>query len=572
MDLVLAVGLGVYLVASVGLLIYGLNAHIVTSLFLRGRRRARASEEAIMEAWGDPPDAALPVITTQLPIFNEKYVIERLLTAVCAIDWPRDKHEIQVLDDSVDETRELTARLVARLRDEGFDIHHIHRAERVGYKAGALAEGMAVARGEFIAIFDADFVPDPDFLHRTVPFLLADSRCAWVQTRWGHRNRDYSPLTYLQSIGIDGHFVVEQDTRATWGLFCNFNGTAGVWRKEAIADAGGWQPDTLTEDLDLSYRAMLRGWRSRLLSTVVTPAEIPTDINALKAQQRRWAKGSIQVALKLMPQVLADRRSGVFKKVQACLHLTHYMIHPLIMVLTLLALPLVQMLQGRFAETYTAPLLAIMVVALVGPSTLYVVAQAASGSSWQRALLWMPAMVCLGIGLAVNNSWAVLEGFMGKASEFVRTPKLGAVAESNARARATGAPPAAAEDAAPGATESREALAAAGGTTATALATDRTTETETGTAAPGEIAATGSEIDTGWKLYHAPLSRLVVVEILMGIWALTSFFGFLVTVGSAAGAVLLLQAIGFTVVGVLSLNHNRQLRGHRLASRHVVQS
>jgi cellulose synthase/poly-beta-1,6-N-acetylglucosamine synthase-like glycosyltransferase len=526
MDLLLALGLGVYLLASVWLLFYGLNAHLITLLYLCGRRRARESERDLLAAWGDRSDAELPVVTTQLPIYNEKNVVERLVNAVCAMDWPRDRHEIQVLDDSTDETRELTAELVARLRAAGHDIHHLHRRDRAGYKAGALAAGLEVARGEHVAIFDADFVPEPDFLRRTIPFLEADDRCAWVQTRWGHRNRDYSLLTYLQSVGIDGHFVVEQEARAAWGLFCNFNGTAGVWRKAAIEDAGGWQPDTLTEDLDLSYRAMLRGWRPRFLGSVVSPAEIPTDINALKSQQRRWAKGSIQTALKLLPRVLAHEGSGWFRKVQACLHLTHYLIHPLILVMTLLVLPLVQLMEARFTGTFTTPLVAVMLLALCGPSTLYVVSQAGAGASPWRAAWHMPAMICFGIGLAVNNSRAVFEGMLGRPSEFVRTPKLGARAERDRRRFVT-------TDAANGP-----------GRVGAAVATDARQARQ-----------------ASWKLYRSPASRLVIGEIFMGVWAAISFLAYLGSIGTAAGAVLLLQATGFTLVGVISLNHSRSMAG-----------
>jgi hypothetical protein len=354
-------------------------------------------------------------------------------------------------------------------------------------------------------------VPEPDFLRRTVPFLLADPTCAWVQTRWGHRNRDFSLLTYLQSVGIDGHFVVEQEARAAWGLFCNFNGTAGIWRTAAIVDAGGWQPDTLTEDLDLSYRALLRGWRPRFLGEIVTPAEVPTDINALKSQQRRWAKGSIQTAVKLLPRVLAAPRVGWFRKVQACLHLTHYLIHPLILVMTLLVLPLLYLLEGRFTGAFTLPLVTIMLAALLGPSTLYVVAQVATGSNWLRAALLMPAMICFGIGLAVNNTRAVIEGFTGRRSAFERTPKLGAAAE---RPR-------------------RRSLTAAGGAPAA----------------------------SGWKLYRTPRSQTVILEIFMGLWALISFVAYLEAVGSAAGVVLLLQAVGFTLVAAVSVTHGRQVAG-----------
>jgi cellulose synthase/poly-beta-1,6-N-acetylglucosamine synthase-like glycosyltransferase len=504
LDLLLSCGLVVYVAASLLLLVYGLNAYVMIFLYWRSRQRREVTEQAIRTRFAVRAEADdLPVVTTQLPIYNERNVIERLLRAVVAFDYPRDKHEIQVLDDSTDETTSLVARLVSELRAAGHDVHHLHRTDRAGFKAGALAAGLEVARGEYVAVFDADFVPPPDFLQQTVPFLLEDPECGFVQTRWGHRNPGFSILTRLQSIGIDGHFVVEQSARSWNDLFCNFNGTAGLWRVRTIMDAGGWQPDTLTEDLDLSYRALLAGWRPRFLKDVITPAEIPTNINALKSQQRRWAKGSIQTALKLMPTVLRSPDIRVFKKLQAVVHLTHYMIHPLILTMTLLVLPLVHLLQFRFTSPFTAPLVAAMLLALLGPSTMYVFAQIASGQNWKRALLAMPALVTLGIGLAVNNTRAVIEAFCGHKSEFVRTPKLGNLAETAAsRRRTISSPP-------------------------------------------------------SCKSYCQPLSHLYLLEIFMGAWALASFVGYLLLIGSAAGALLLVQAVGFTYVGVVSVKHHR---------------
>lgn len=491
----------IYIAASIGLLVYGLNAYVLLGLMLRRRKQRAAADKAVLSNF-ERPDTELPRITTQLPIYNEKNVVARLLQAVCAFDYPRDRHEIQVLDDSTDETSAVVAGLVAEMQALGHDIHHIRRAHRRGFKAGALAEGLQVAKGEFVAIFDADFVPGPDFLRATVPFLLHDPRCCFVQTRWGHRNRRFSLLTELQSIGIDGHFIIEQAARAWNGLFYNFNGTAGIWRVAAISDAGGWRADTLTEDLDLSYRALLRGWHPRYLLDYVTPAEVPTDINALKSQQRRWATGSIQCALKMLPQVMARRDLGVFRRIQAALHLTHYLIHPLILIITLLVLPLVQLRGVVFADSLTLPLMSVILVAMFGPSTLYVVSQAISGGNWRRTIMLMPLLIGIGIGLAVNNSLAVARALFGlQGGEFVRTPKLGALAE---KGRAVSAAP--------------------------------------------------------QVRYRQPLSRMFWLEIFLGLWALGAFGSFVISIGIGAGIMLLVQALGFSAVGIISVVHGRRQR------------
>ena len=298
----------VYVIAGVGLVIYGFSCYYSIYLFLKNSRKTRLSDrKAILKYYREHSLADLPQVTTQLPVFNEANCVERLLEAVCAIDYPKDKHEIQVLDDSTDECYEVTKKKVAELAARGYDIKLIHRTNRKDFKAGALKEGMAVAKGEFLAIFDADFVPEKDFLLKTVPYLVMDPQVGLVQGRWGHLNRTESGLTLAQSIGIDGHFVVEQSARSWGKLFMNFNGTAGVWRKDAIYGGGGWEGDTLTEDMDLSYRSQLAGWKMKFVFDVIVPAELPNDINAFKAQQFRWAKGSIQTAIKILPKGSAPR-------------------------------------------------------------------------------------------------------------------------------------------------------------------------------------------------------------------------------------------------------------------------
>lgn len=494
----------VYCACALALFLYGLNCYVMIALFRRGREKQMRENEKIrkrfQESHHDP--AKLPVVTTQLPIFNEKFVVERLLGAICAFDYPRDKHEIQVLDDSTDETFDLTAKLVAQLRAQGFDIHHIHRTDRSGYKAGALREGMKVARGEYFAIFDADFVPQADFLLRTVPFLVLDPSCAFVQTRWGHRNRDYSVLTMAQSIGIDGHFVVEQSARAWNGLFLNFNGTAGIWRGKAIEDAGGWQADTITEDLDLSYRTQLKGYHARFLFDVITPAEIPTNINAFKSQQNRWAKGSIQTALKLLPQVLARPDVGRFEKFQAVLHLTHYLVHPVILLMTLLVLPLLLWGHATFKPYVIIPLVVLMLISMMAPSTLYVFSQRIAYPDWKSKLKFLPALMVLGMGLAVNNTLGVLGAIFGRnQAEFVRTPKLGAHAENN--------------------------------------------ETNECSDQAGPVC----------RAYRTPLSGMFLVEAFMGLWAAAAFGTYLSMYKFLIGPILLLHATGFVYVGIASVVH-----------------
>ena len=317
----------VYVIAGIGLVIYGFSCYYSIYLFLKNSRTTRLSDrKKILQFYREHSMDDLPQVTTQLPVFNEANCVERLLEAVCAIDYPKDKHEIQVLDDSTDECYEVAKKKVAELAAKGYDIKLIHRTNRSEFKAGALKEAMEVAKGEFLAIFDADFVPEKDFLLKTIPYLVMDEQIGLVQGRWGHLNRTESGLTLAQSIGIDGHFVVEQSARSWGKLFMNFNGTAGVWRKQAIY-GGGWEGDTLTEDMDLSYRSQLAGWKMKFVFDVIVPAELPNDINAFKAQQFRWAKGSIQTAIKILPRVL-KAKVPLRVKIGAILHTTHYSIHP----------------------------------------------------------------------------------------------------------------------------------------------------------------------------------------------------------------------------------------------------
>ncbi|MDR0516549.1 MAG: glycosyltransferase [Fibromonadaceae bacterium] len=371
----------------------------------------------------------LPKVTTQLPIFNEGTCVERLIESVCAMEYPIHLHEIQVLDDSTDDCIDISRKKVEEMKLRGYNISLIHRTDRKDYKAGALKEGMEHCEGEFLSIFDADFVPEKKFLMHTIPYLVMDKKIGLVQGRWGHLNRGESGLTIAQSIGVDGHFVIEQSARSWGGLFMNFNGTAGVWRREAIESAGGWQGDTLTEDMDLSYRSQLVGWKMKFVFDVIVPAELPADINAFKSQQYRWAKGSIQTAIKILPTVFKSKVSPLVK-FQSFMHTTHYSIHPLMLFTALSAFPILAF--GHSAARNVpmwmfSALFAVIALAAVAPSTLYFVAQKFSGSvGWKMRMAALPLLMSLGVGIAVSNTRAVLSAILGRKSSFIRTPKQGA--------------------------------------------------------------------------------------------------------------------------------------------------
>ncbi len=403
-----------YFSVLVALSFYGLHRYMMTFLY----RRHRKDNPEPCALYGD---GALPVVTVQLPCFNERYVIERLIDAVCGLDYPRDRLEIQVLDDSTDDTVQIAHAAVERWRALGFDIAHIQRADRTGYKAGALEAGLAVARGELVAVFDADFVPHPDFLTSAVHHFN-DPGVGMVQVRWDHLNRDHSMLTQVQSIMLDGHFVIEHTARNRSGRFFNFNGTAGIWRKITIHEAGGWQHDTLTEDLDLSYRAQLAGWRFVYLKDIVSPAEIPVEMNAFKSQQHRWAKGSIQTARKLLPRIL--RSDLPFKiKMEAFTHLSNNLAY-LLMILLSVMMPLATVI--RIHRGWTESLLVdlpVFFMATFSVCFFYLVSQREVGRSLWDSIKFLPIVLSVGIGLSVNNCKAVVEALVGYETGFVRTPK-----------------------------------------------------------------------------------------------------------------------------------------------------
>ena len=403
-----------YLSVLLGLSAYGIHRYFIVYLFLKNRKRAPRPLTYFEK---------LPIITIQLPIFNEIYVVERLLKAVSELDYPREQLQIQVLDDSTDETRDLTISCVQRLIARGFDVDLIQRTDRTGYKAGALEAGLATARGELVCILDADFVPQPQLLNSTVHFFT-DPKVGMIQTRWGHLNRGYSLLTRVQAMFLDGHLLLEQVARSRSGRFFNFNGTAGVWRKICIEQSGGWQHDTLTEDLDLSYRAQLQGWRFVFLNDVVTPAELPVDMNGFKSQQHRWTKGSIQTCKKLLPRMWRSRLPLAIK-VEATGHLTSNFAYLLLACLCVLLHPTTGGPQSSWMRMFLLDV-PIFLAASLSVAVFYICAQRElHPRTWMREILLLPALIALGVGLSINNARAVLEAVFNHQSEFKRTPKYG---------------------------------------------------------------------------------------------------------------------------------------------------
>ena len=393
---------------------YGLHRYFIVYTYYKYRRNRTVGLTT--------PLNPLPRVTIQLPLYNERYVVERLIEEVCRMEYPAELLEIQVLDDSTDDTATFARDCVDRHAALGHPIQYLHRTNREGYKAGALAAGMEKAHGEFIAIFDADFLPPANFLEKTLPHFQ-NPQIGMVQTRWDYINRNYSFLTRVQSILLDGHFVLEHGARARSGCFFNFNGTAGIWRRQAIEEAGGWQHDTLTEDTDLSYRAQLRGWQFLYLPEIACNSELPVEINSFKSQQARWAKGLIQTAIKLLPRILKSpipRRV----KVEACFHLTANICYPLSLIMAALLLPamIVRFYQGWFQMLYID--LPLLLAATCSISTFYLVCQRELfPKTWKSTFPYLPFLMATGIGLSITNSWAVMEALFGKRSEFVRTPK-----------------------------------------------------------------------------------------------------------------------------------------------------
>tara|TARA_B100000809_G_scaffold67360_1_gene64300 strand:+ start:5465 stop:6976 length:1512 start_codon:yes stop_codon:yes gene_type:complete len=412
--------LGLYYLLLGCLSIYGLHRAVLLYFYFTG------CGQFDLRALGNPnqKNSCIPRITVQLPVFNERFVVSKAIDSLSRLRYPRDRFEIQVLDDSTDETTNIAQAAVRSWRSKGISIQYRHRASRTGFKAGALAEGLREATGDLVAVFDADFLPEPNFLERVV--WVFDNPCiGMVQARWDHSNRDHSLLTRLQALFLDGHFVLEHGGRFRGGCFFNFNGTAGVWRRAAIDSAGGWHTDTLTEDLDLSYRAQLAGWQFVFLPDVAVPAELPIDMTAFKSQQHRWAKGSIQTCLKVLPTILRSSLP-LRTKTEACFHLTANFNYLLLVPFCVLLVPVLVM---RFQSDIATDLVFIdfflLCAAMLSVANFYLVSQRELSPNWWRRSLDIPALIALSLGLSVNNAMAVIEGLTGRTGDFVRTPKYG---------------------------------------------------------------------------------------------------------------------------------------------------
>ena len=433
-----------YIFAGTIAILYGLDifflfifaVHSYAIIYLYRKQKKISTKTHFHSAIDDiaPLPSPKPLVLIQLPIYNEYYVCERLLKYVTQINWPRTRLQIQVLDDSTDESRSLLQYLVKSYKKQGFAINYIHRKKRESYKAGALQAGMLKSKqADFIAIFDADFLPHPDFLQKTMPYFFDKKYghgLGMVQTRWGHTNSHYSLLTRAQTLGIDGHFVLEQNVRSKNGLWLNFNGTAGVWRRQCIHEAGAWQADTLTEDLDLSYRAQLAGWRMQYVNDIVSPAEIPATIATFKSQQARWCQGSIQTALKLSHRIYQSNAKW-YVKLEALLRLFKYSVHPLMLVNILLALPLMYYSHKIFEPLYRLPLQNILGLAAffclgsLVSAFFYIYAQKESYADWPRRVTWFPFLMLVGSGISLSNTKAYAKAILSKSKNhpFQRTPK-----------------------------------------------------------------------------------------------------------------------------------------------------
>jgi len=433
-----------------------------------------------------------PTITIQLPIYNEKYVAARLVDSVCAMDYPKDKMKIMVLDDSDDDTVELLENLVNKHKKNGFDIEHIRRGNRIGYKAGALKHAMKFTNTEFVAIFDADFIPPDWYLKKAIPYF-SKPNIGLIQCRWGHLNENYSALTQVQALSLDFHFLVEQRAKSNSNLFMNFNGTAGIWRKECIDDAGGWHTATLVEDLDLSYRAQMNGWKCIFLPNIVVNAELPVQMNGAKRQQFRWAKGSIQCAIKLLGNILVKRRIAIDAKLQAFVQLTRHIVFPL-MLIQFLTLPILLASEVNLYIVSFLPAVTIAAYLAMGPGAYLLVIHNLWKNDWKSKAKTLPYLLVYSIGMSVNNTVAVFDAVFGKKNEFLRTPKYGIIKNTD---------------------------------------------------------------DWRDKAYNLPFSRTTLLEIFFGVYGILGVLVAIYSKNPIFAPILGLHAVGFFYVAHMSLSHSR---------------
>ena len=436
--------------------------------------------------WGDPS------ITIQLPIYNEKYVAKRLVDAVCNLDYPKDKMRIMVLDDSDDDTVDLLANVVGDYKNQGFQIEHVRRGTRSGYKAGALKHAMKSTDTELVAIFDADFIPPSWFLKRAIPHFT-NSKIGLVQCRWGHVNENYSAITQAQALSLDFHFLIEQKAKSNSHLFMNFNGTAGIWRRDCIEDAGGWHTATLVEDLDLSYRAQMKGWKCLFLPDIVVDAELPVQMNAAKRQQVRWAKGSIQCAIKLLSDIALKRKVAVEAKIQAFIQLTRHIVYPL-MLIQFLALPVLLAGQVNLYVVSFLPAITIATYLAMGPGAYIMIMQSMYHKSWKSKAKILPALLVYNAGMSVNNTVAVFDAVLGKKNEFLRTPKYGIITK---------------------------------------------------------------EDDWRNKAYNLPFTQTTLLEIFFGVYGIMGIFVAIFSNNPIFVPIIALQAVGFFFIAYMSLSHTR---------------
>ena len=472
-----------------------ITAYTVNFYYLAFLSRTRKEFHPTID-WGTP------TITIQLPIYNEKYVAKRLVDAVCHMDYPKDKMRIMVCDDSDDDTVELLQDVVDGYKKEGYQIEHVRRGTRNGYKAGALKHAMKTTDTELVAIFDADFIPPAWFLKRAIPHF-ATSDIGLVQCRWGHVNENYSTITQVQALSIDFHFLVEQKAKSNSHLFMNFNGTAGIWRRDCIEDAGGWHTATLVEDLDLSYRAQMKGWKCLFLPDIVVDAELPAQMNGAKRQQFRWAKGSIQCAIKLLSDVAIKRHVAIEAKIQAFIQLTRHVVYPLVLI-QFLSLPVLLASQINLYVVSVLPALTIVTYLAMGPGAYVLVIRGMYGKSWKSKVKLLPALLIYNAGMSVNNTVAVFDAILGKKNEFHRTPKYGLVTKKD---------------------------------------------------------------DWKDKAYNLPFTQTTLLEIFFGVYGVLGIFIAIFSNNPVFVPIITIQTIGFFFIAYLSLSHTRFKRNKSSGNR-----